>query len=68
MNSKVIAYGIIGIFLIIGWNLIIIQRDNRMFDAFEKKLAIELMKNPLSNSLREWCKRQADWHPDCNLK
>ncbi len=68
MNSKLIAYGILGALAIIGWNFLLIQRDKRMFDAYEKEVAIERLKNPPSNSLREWCKRQAGWHPDCNSK
>ena len=68
MNSKVITYGLLAFFVIIGWNVLLIQRDKRMFDAYEKKVAMERLKNPPSNSLQEWCNRQAGWHPDCNLE
>lgn len=68
MNSKVITYGLLAFFVVIGWNVLLIQRDKRMFDAYEKKVAIERLKNPPSNSLKTWCKRQAGWHPDCNLE
>jgi len=68
MNYKVITYGLLAFFVVIGWNVLLIQRDKRMFDAYEKKVAIERLKNPPSNSLQEWCKRQAGWHPDCNLE
>lgn len=68
MNSKVITYGLLAFFTVIGWNVLLIQRDKRMFDAYEKKVAIERLKNPPSNSLKTWCERQAGWHPDCNLK
>ena len=68
MNSKVITYGLLAFFTVIGWNVLLIQRDKRMFDAYEKKVAIERLKNTPSNSLKTWCERQAGWHPDCNLK
>jgi hypothetical protein len=68
MNSKVITYGLLAFFAVIGWNILLIQRDKRMFDAYDKANAIERLKNPPSNSLKTWCERQAGWHPDCNLK
>jgi hypothetical protein len=68
MNSKVIAYGILAFFAVIGWNIFLIQRDNRMFDAYEKQSKILREQTPPSPPLQEWCKNQAGWHPDCNLK
>ncbi len=68
MNSKVIAYGILAFLTVIGWNFILIQRDKKMFDAYDKATGIERLKNPPSNSLKTWCERQAGWHPDCNLE
>jgi hypothetical protein len=46
MNSKVITYGLLAFFAAIGWNVLLIQRDKRMFDAYEKKVVIERLKNP----------------------
>jgi hypothetical protein len=68
MNSKVITYGLLAFFAVIGWNILLIQRDKRMFDAYDKANAIERLKNPPSNSLKTWCERQQGSHPDCNLK
>ena len=68
MNSKVIAYGILAFLAVIGWNFVLIQRDKKIFDSYDKATAMERLKNPPSNSLREWCERQSGWHPDCNLK
>jgi hypothetical protein len=68
MNSKTITYVFLAFIAILGWNAFLIQRDKKMFDAYEKEAAIERLKNPPSNSLREWCKHQAGWHPDCNLE
>lgn len=68
MKSKVIVYGTIAFIISLGWNVLLIKRDEKLFDNYEKKLAIEQLKKPPSNSLREWCKNQAGWHPDCNLE
>ena len=68
MNSKFIAYIILGSLAVIGWNFILIQRDKKMFDAYDKANGIERLKYPPTSSLKTWCERQAGWHPDCNLK
>jgi hypothetical protein len=68
MNSKTITYVFLAFIAILGWNSFLIQRDKKMFDAYDKATAIERLKNPPSNSLKTWCERQAGWHPDCNLK
>jgi hypothetical protein len=46
MNPKVITCGLLAFFAVIGWNVLLIQRDKKMFDAYEKKVAIERLKNP----------------------
>lgn len=68
MNPKVITYGLLAFFAVIGWNVLLIQRDKKMFDAYDKATAIERLKYPPSNSLKTWCERQVGQHPDCNLK
>jgi hypothetical protein len=68
MNPKVITCGLLAFFVVIGWNFFLIQRDKKMFDAYDKANAIERLKNPASNSLKTWCERQSGWHPDCNLE
>ena len=68
MNTKVISYGLLAFFAVIGWNVFLIQRDKKMFDAYEKAAAMEKLKNPAYNSIKTWCERQSDWHPDCNSK
>jgi hypothetical protein len=68
MNSKTITYVFLGFIAILGWNSFLIQRDKKMFDAYDKATAIERLKYPPTSSLKTWCERQAGWHPDCNLK
>lgn len=68
MRDKLIAYGVLGFLIIVGWNIFLVQRDDRMFDAYEKKAAMQRLGNPPSNSLETWCKRQVGWHPDCNVE
>jgi len=48
------------LFLVItmlGWNVFLINRDNRMFDAYDNLTPKE-----------KFCQQQASWHPDCNLE
>ncbi len=68
MNSKTITYVFLAFIAILGWNSFLIQRDKKMFDAYDKATAMERLKNPPSNSLKTWCERQEGLHPDCNLK
>ena len=34
MNRKYVVVGLIGFAVILGWNVFLIQRDQRMFDAY----------------------------------
>jgi hypothetical protein len=36
MNSKTIAYILLGVVAIVSWNIFLIQRDNKMFDRYDK--------------------------------
>lgn len=36
MNSKTIPYILLGVVAIVSWNVFLIQRDNKMFDRYEK--------------------------------
>ena len=55
MNSKSITYIFLAFISVLGWNAFLIQRDQKMFAVYDKQV-------------KEFCKQQADWHPDCNLK
>ena len=68
MNSKTTTYIFLAFIAILLWNSFLIKRDKKMFDAYEKKAAIQRLGNPPSNSLETWCKRQVGWHPDCNVE
>lgn len=68
MNLKVISYGAIAFFAVIAWNVFLVERDKKMFDAYDKATGIERLKYPPTSSLKTWCERQAGWHPDCNSK
>jgi len=73
MNRKYIVAGLIGFAAILGWNVFLIQRDDRMYDAYYRYDAIEnLRRRPSSeigyNPKEKFCQQQAGWHPDCNLE
>ena len=52
MKRKYIAAGLIGFAAILGWNIFLVQRDDRMFDSYYRAKAIENLKNPPSNTIR----------------
>jgi hypothetical protein len=52
MNHKYVAAGLIGFLAIIGWNIFLIQRDERMYDAYYRAKAIENLKKPPSAEIR----------------
>ncbi len=68
MTPKTISFFILAFFAIIGWNIFLIQRDSKMFDAYDKQVAIEREKDPTFSLIGKWCKIKAGWHPDCNTK
>ena len=52
MNKKYVVAGLIGFAAILGWNVFLIQRDNRMFDAYYQQQAVENLKRPPSAEIR----------------
>jgi len=49
VKTKYIAWGVLGFFAIIGWNIFLIQRDSAMFEASRVRA----------------CEQLNMWHPDC---
>ena len=52
MNKKYIVAGLIGFAAILGWNVFLVQRDDRMFDAYYRQQAIENLQKPPSKEIR----------------
>lgn len=52
MNRKYILAGLIGFSAIIGWNVFLIQRDERLYDSYYRAKAIENLKHPPSDKIR----------------
>jgi len=52
MNKKYIVVGLIGFAVILGWNVFLIQRDDKMYDAYYRSKAIENLKKPPSIEIR----------------
>ena len=46
MNRKYIVAGLIGFAAILGWNAFLIQRDDKLYDAYYRSKAIENLKKP----------------------
>ena len=55
MKSSHITFIVFSVIVIFGWNAFLIQRDQKMFAAYDKQV-------------KEFCKQQAGWHPNCNSK
>jgi hypothetical protein len=68
MKSKDITYIFLAVIAILGWNAFLIKRDHELVNAYERKAAIERLKNPTYSAIKGFCKAQAEWHPDCNSK
>jgi hypothetical protein len=43
---------VLGVLTMIGWNIFLVQRDERMFDAYYRSKAIENLKHPPSNQIK----------------
>jgi hypothetical protein len=52
MNRKYITVFALGFLAMIGWNVFLVQRDERMFDAYYRTKAIENLKHSSSNQIR----------------
>jgi len=52
MNRKYITVFALGFLAMIGWNIFLVQRDERMYDAYYRTKAIENLKSPPSNQIR----------------
>ena len=51
-NRKYIIAVMLGLASVIGWNIFLIQRDQRMFDAYYTEKAIENLKQPPSAEIK----------------
>ena len=52
MNRKYIITFALGFAAIIGWNVFLIQRDERLYDSYYRAKAIENLQNPPSAVIR----------------
>jgi len=73
MNRKYIITFALGFLAIAGWNVFLIQRDERMFDAYYRQQAVDRLKYPPSdridyNPKEEYCASLKVWHPDCKVE
>lgn len=52
MSRKHIIAGLVGFAFILGWNVFLIQRDEKLFDAYYRQQAMENLKKPPSAEIR----------------
>lgn len=73
MSKKYVITFALGFLAIIGWNVFLIQRDDRLYKAYYRQQAIENLKRPPNSEIgyspkERFCQSQAKWHPDCNVE
>jgi len=73
LSPKYIVAIVLSVFAISAWNVFLIQRDERMFDAYYRQQAVDRLKYPPSdridyNPKEEYCASLKVWHPDCNVE
>jgi len=73
MTKRYITAVALGFLAIIGWNVFLIQRDQRLHDAYYRQQAVDRLKYPPSaridyNPKEEYCASLKVWHPDCKVE
>jgi hypothetical protein len=57
MKTKYLVVGLVSFSVVIGWNVFLIQRDQKLYEAYNQPTPKE-----------RYCQQQAHWHPDCNVE
>ena len=52
MNRKYVVAGLVGVLTIVGWNVFLVQRDERMYDAYYRSKAIDNLMRPPSKTIK----------------
>jgi len=52
VNRKYIITFALGFLAIIGWNVFLIQRDEKLYDSYYRAKAMENLKKPPSSEIR----------------
>ena len=73
MSRKNVTAVVLGFLAIIGWNVFLIQRDQRLHDAYYRQQAVDRLKYPPSDKIdynpkERYCASLKVWHPDCNVE
>lgn len=52
MTKKHVVAGLIGLAVILGWNIFLIQRDDKLYDAYYRSKAIDNLKHSPASEIR----------------
>ena len=52
MSKKYVITFAFGFLAMIGWNVFLVQRDNRLYDAYYRQQAIDNLKRPPSIEIK----------------
>ena len=52
VNRKYVVAGLVGFAFILGWNVFLIQRDEKLYDSYYRAKAIENLKKPPVDGIR----------------
>ena len=66
-ERKYLIATVLGVVAIVGWNVFLVQRDDKLYKAYyhEKAKAERLAS---MNQHQKFCASQSGWHPDCNME
>ena len=66
MKSSHVTFIYLTIIGLLGWNVFLAQRDQQLYDSFDK-IKQEQVNNNLSSHKRV-CEQLKVWHPDCKIE
>ena len=52
MIGRYVTYTVLGAMFTIGWNVFLIQRDNKLYEAYDREQVMENIKRPPSSEIR----------------
>ena len=67
MSKKYVITFALGFIAMIGWNMFLIQRDERLYDAYYRQQAIDNLKRPPSTEIRSFTFSSSQQHLDGSL-
>jgi hypothetical protein len=68
MKIKYLLTGVLAFSVIIGWNVFLAQRDQKLYRSYDAIQRLQQGSQVNLTPKEQYCKQQAGWHPDCNVE